>query len=158
MRLAPIQMAATLDTFRTIVTVGNISAMSRPAASDVVVSSPLAAPNRALSSGSRTNARTTRMPRDLLPQHLVHPVDADLHEPELRDHPGDHQADGDEQDGDAHQQQEGQPAILADGQDDATDRRDRRAMRSVQVMKSSICTCCTSLVMRVMSDGAGRTR
>ena len=28
------------------------------------------------------------------------------------------------------------------------------AIRSVQVMNSSICTCCTSLVMRVMSDGA----
>ena len=28
------------------------------------------------------------------------------------------------------------------------------ATSRVQVMNSSICTCCTSLVMRVMSDGA----
>ena len=41
---------------------GNIADINRPAFSDVAVRSALASSNRATSSGSRTNARTTRMP------------------------------------------------------------------------------------------------
>ena len=154
MRLAPIQMAATLDTFRTIVTVGNISAISRPAASDVVVSSPLAAPNRALSSGSRTKARTTRMPvicsrstwftrsmRTCMSRNCG--IIREITRPMAMSRTG---------------------MLTSSRRDSPPSSRTARmtppmavtgaAMRSVQVMKSSICTCCTSLVMRVMSDGA----
>ena len=62
MRLAPNQSAATLDTLSTSITVGNMNAISRPARSEVAVRSSLATPKRSASSGSRTNARTTRMP------------------------------------------------------------------------------------------------
>ena len=44
------------------VTVGNMSAISRPARRDVLVSSSLATAKRSTSTGSRTNARTTRIP------------------------------------------------------------------------------------------------
>ncbi len=44
------------------ITVGNVAAISRPARSAVWVSSSLACEKRATSCGSRTNARTTRMP------------------------------------------------------------------------------------------------
>ena len=62
MRFPPNQIAATLDTFSTSMTLGNMNAMSRPARSDELVSDWLATSKRAPSSGSRTKARTTRMP------------------------------------------------------------------------------------------------
>ncbi len=62
MRSPPSQIAATLDTLITSITVGNMNAISRPARSDVSVSASLPSANRSASSGSRTNARTTRMP------------------------------------------------------------------------------------------------
>ena len=61
-RSAPIQTAATLEVLTTSITVGNMNAISRPVISDVSVRSSFAMPKRAVSSGSRTNARTTRMP------------------------------------------------------------------------------------------------
>ena len=67
-------------------TVGNIIAISRPPRSAVAVRSSLASSKRAVSSGSRTNARTTRMPGDLLAQHAVDVVDALLHALERRHH------------------------------------------------------------------------
>ena len=62
MRSAPIHSTPMLDALMMNVTVGNIAAISRPARSDVSVSSVLAPAKRAASSGSRTKARTTRMP------------------------------------------------------------------------------------------------
>ena len=62
MRAPPNQIAATLDAFRISITLGNMNACRRPARSDVSVSASLATPNRSPSSGSRTKARTTRMP------------------------------------------------------------------------------------------------
>ena len=44
------------------ITTGNIDAISRPTEVAVAVTSALALANRAVSYGSRTNARTTRMP------------------------------------------------------------------------------------------------
>ena len=43
-------------------TAGNITAIIRPVVSEVSVRASLASPKRSTSSGSRTNARTTRMP------------------------------------------------------------------------------------------------
>ena len=62
MRSAPNQSTATLDTLSTNMTVGNMNAISRPARSEVSVRSSLPLPKRAASCGSRTKARTTRMP------------------------------------------------------------------------------------------------
>ena len=61
-RWPPNQSTATLETFSTSITMGNISAISRPARIAVSVSSALASANRLVSNGSRTKARTTRMP------------------------------------------------------------------------------------------------
>jgi hypothetical protein len=62
MRSPPIQMTATLDRLMISITVGNVAAIRRPARSDVCVSSSFACEKRSTSCGSRTNARTTRMP------------------------------------------------------------------------------------------------
>ena len=51
-----------LDRLNTSITVGHISACSLPTDSAVAVRSSFAASNRTASAGSRTNARTTRMP------------------------------------------------------------------------------------------------
>ena len=59
---APIHNTATLDRLINTLTVGNIDAMRRPARSDTSVRSWFACENRTASSGSRTNARTTRTP------------------------------------------------------------------------------------------------
>ena len=61
-RNAPNQITATDETFSTSITVGNASAISRPARRAVSVTSSLARAKRAVSTSSRTNARTTRMP------------------------------------------------------------------------------------------------
>ena len=61
-RNEPNQITATLETFRTSITTGNASAISRPARRAVSVTSALAFANRAVSMSSRTKARTTRMP------------------------------------------------------------------------------------------------
>ena len=59
---APIHSTATLDALMMKLTVGNIADISRPPRSDTSVRSALADSNRTFSCGSRTNARTTRMP------------------------------------------------------------------------------------------------
>jgi hypothetical protein len=62
MRFPPIQITETLEMLMISITVGNVAAIRRPARSAVAVSSSLACAKRAVSWGSRTNARTTRMP------------------------------------------------------------------------------------------------
>ena len=62
MRFAPNHSTHTLDALNTSITVGNITACSLPTRSAVEVSSPFAPSNRVASAGSRTNARPTRMP------------------------------------------------------------------------------------------------
>ena len=62
MRYDPNHSTATLETFSTSSTIGNIKANSRPARSAVSVSAALASAKRSTSCRSRTNARTTRMP------------------------------------------------------------------------------------------------
>src|SRR4051794_1954634 len=61
-RLAPNHNTPTLDALMRKFTVGNIVDISRPARSETSVRSPFALLNRFTSCGSRTNARTTRMP------------------------------------------------------------------------------------------------
>ena len=62
MRPAPKYTAATLEMLMVSSTAGNITAIIRPVFSDVSVRSALPLPKRTASSGSRTKARTTRMP------------------------------------------------------------------------------------------------
>ena len=62
MRSAPIQSTRILDALMMNITVGNITAIRRPVRNAVAVRSSLASSKRASSSGSRTKARTTRMP------------------------------------------------------------------------------------------------
>lgn len=61
-RSAPNQMTATLDTFTMSITVGNINPINRPPRRATLVSTWLLSSKRAVSYGSRTKARTTRMP------------------------------------------------------------------------------------------------
>ncbi len=61
-RAAPNHSTATLETLRISITVGKMSAVSRPTRSAVPVSASFASANRRVSSRSRTKARTTRMP------------------------------------------------------------------------------------------------
>ncbi len=61
-RCPPNHITATVDRFMTSMTAGNIIAMRRPARTDVSYRSVFASPNRRRSRGSVTNARITRMP------------------------------------------------------------------------------------------------
>ena len=61
-RSAPNHRTATDDTFMMSMTMGNIAAIRRPALSADSVTLSLACAKRAVSSRSRTKARTTRMP------------------------------------------------------------------------------------------------
>ena len=63
---------------------------------------------------------------DLLPQHVVDPVDARLHEPEPGDHPRDDDQEQAHQHGHADEQEQRQGRVLAHRHDDAAHQRDRR--------------------------------
>ena len=155
MRSPPNQTTATLETLRTSITVGNMNAISRPARSDVAVSVVVGHAEALDLLGLADEGPHHPDAGDLLAQHLVDAVDALLHEPELRDHPHDHQPTHDRRApgwrrpgsarGDRPRAPPGSlpPTIMIGA-----------ATNSVQVIRTSICTCCTSLVMRVISDGA----
>ena len=125
-RCAPNQSTATLETFSTSMTIGKISASSRPVRSAVAVRSALATPKRSVSYGSRTNARTTRMPvicsrstRLTVSMRVCISRNCGtirrMIEPER---------DGQHRHADQHQP--GQPDVLAQRHDDAADAHDRR--------------------------------
>ena len=86
-RCAPNHSTATLDTFTTSMTVGNISAISRPTASDTSVSSVLALAEAVLLVLVADEGADHPDAGDLLAQHPVHRVDAHLHRAEQRPHP-----------------------------------------------------------------------
>ena len=157
MRLAPNQITATLDTLTTTVTVGNITAISRPAFSDVEVSTSFATRNRSVSSGSRTKARTTRTPvscsrriwlmRSMrscmrrncgIIREIVVPTasrSTGIATTRIHDRPT------------SWLRARMMPPTAVIG----------AATSSVHVISTSICTCCTSFVMRVISEGAPKT-
>ncbi len=62
MRCAPTHTAIAEETLRISITVGNMNACRRPVTRATEVRSSLALPKRLVSAGSRTKARTTRMP------------------------------------------------------------------------------------------------
>ncbi len=153
MRPAPTQSTATLETLSTSITVGNISAISRPARMPVAVSSSLAMPNRARSSGSRTNARTTRMPlscsrstRLTVSMRLCIArncgTSRETISPIATASVGTLTASS-----------QLMPASSRIAMTIPPTHMIGAATISVQVITTSICTCCTSLVVRVISDG-----
>ena len=149
----PNQTTATHERLTITVAVGNIRLISRPPRNAVAVTSMLPARNRSISSGSRTNARTTRIPDNCSRRtSLIRSIRCCM------------------------SRKVGTiftttvPRIVATSGTDTTMIHDKAtsclsarikppiavkgaANKSVQVIKTSICTWVTSLVMRVMSDG-----
>ena len=154
MRLPPNQITATLDTLITTVTVGNITAISRPERSDVPVRSALPWRKRSVSSGSRTKARTTRMPVScsrstwlmrsmrtcmrrnwgIMREIVVPTASSSTGMATTRIH--------------------ARPTSWLSARMMPPAAVMGAATSIVHVMSTSICTCCTSFVMRVISDGA----
>ena len=153
-RLAPIHNTPMLEMLTIRPTVGNIDAISRPARSDVSVSSVLATAKRSDSSGSRTNARTTRMPvicsrSTELTRSMRICICWNAGTMRYTTCPRTSTAPG---------------IATTSTIDNPTSSRTARtipitmvsgaATMNVAASTTSIWTCCTSLVMRVMSDGA----
>ena len=153
-KLAPSHSTATLDALMRKFTVGNIDDIRRPARSDTSVRSALASEKRRASCGSRTNARTTRIPvicsrstrftwsmRSCINRKAGTMRDTSV--------PSTTAATG---------------IATTRMIDNSTLWRSARmtpttivigaAMAIVHAITTNICTCCTSLVIRVMSDGA----
>ena len=154
MRPAPNHSTATLDRFSTSSTIGNMNAWRRPAASAVAVTSSFTRAKRWASAGSRTKARTTRMPvicsrrtsfspsiRSCMTRnwgtmrHTTRPMERTrtgtetvmIHERPM-----------------SSRSARMMPPTQVIG----------AAISRTHVMRTNICTCCTSFVMRVMSEGA----
>ena len=153
-RCPPNQITATLETLRIRMTTGNIAAIQRPTNSAMPARSRLTRPNRAVSNGSRTKARTTRMPmicsRMILftasirrcialnagitlmmtkPRHSIMAGTATI---SSQDSPA------------SSLTAIATPPVIMMG----------ALAIMVQAISTTICTCWTSLVQRVMSDGA----
>ena len=154
MRCAPNQSTATLDTLMTSMTSGNISAISLPTASETSVRSVLAPPKRSCSCSSRTNARMTRMP--VICSRITRLTSSMLSCMARNS-------------GRIREMMMPTPmtraGITASSRPDSgTSSRSARMMPPtimigaetiiVKVISASICTCWTSLVVRVISDGA----
>ena len=135
-------------------TIGKISACSRPTLVATSVSSALAPPNRAVSCGSRTNARTTRIPvicsrrirltasiRACMTRNCgtIRTITA----PMASTSTGTHTAISQDSPTSSRSAMTTPPTHMIGA-----------ATSIVQVSRTSICTCCTSLVLRVISDGA----
>ena len=101
-------------------------AIQRPVRTATSVSSSLARAKRAGLDGLADERPDHPDAGDLLAQDPVHPVDAGLHQPEAGDHPGDDEADRQEQHRDADREQPGQPEVLAHRHQHAADHHDRR--------------------------------
>ena len=149
----PNHTTATHEMLTIIVAVGNIRLMSRPPRNAVAVTSMFPALNRSISSGSRTKARTTRIPESCSRRtSLMRSIRCCI------------------------KRKVGTiltttvPRIAATRGTETTMIHDRAtscfrakinppiavkgaANNSVQVIKTNICTCVTSLVMRVINEG-----
>jgi hypothetical protein len=154
MRPAPNHSTATLDTLSTSMTIGKISACSLPAASATAVTSVLAAWNRSVSTGSRTNARTTRMPvicsrsTRLMPSMRTcmsrnFGTIRAMTSPIATISTGTQTAISQDRPTSSCKAMATPPTHMIGA-----------ATSIVQDTSTSICTCCTSFVLRVISDGA----
>ena len=135
-------------------TIGNISAISRPTRSATAVRSALAAPKRSRSTGSRTNARTTRMPvicsrstrltvsmRVCMRRNCG--IIREMMSPTAMTSAGTLTT-----------MSQDEPDVLRSAMMMPPTHMIGAVTIIVQVISTSICTCCTSLVVRVISDGA----
>ena len=153
-RNAPNQMTATLETLSTNITIGNMSAKSRPARRPRSVTSAFACSKRSVSTSSRTNARITRMPMSCsrstrLTVSILACICWNSGTSRNTTMP---------------------MAMSSTGTATAMSQLSCRSCcrakitppiarigaetSRVKVISTSICTCCTSFVLRVMSDGA----
>ncbi len=141
----------------TSITVGNIPACQRPARIATAVRSVLATLNRSVSCGSRTNARTTRTPvicsrRSLLTSSMRTCMARKLGTIRLMMNPmamtstGTATASSQDRPRFSRMAISTPPTIMIGA-----------ATISVQLSRTSICTCWTSLVSRVISDGAPKS-
>ncbi len=153
-RCPPNQITATLETFTTSITSGNIVASQRPAFTATSVRSSFAWPNRSCSCGSRTNARTTRMPVICSRStRLTSSIRLCIlrkfgtirltTKPTVRNSAGTTTARIQPRPMSSRSAISTPPTIMI-GAETAI----------VQPISTSICTCWTSLVVRVISDGA----
>ena len=153
-RCPPNHRTATLDTFRTSSTAGNIVAIQRPTVTATVVRSRLAARKRSTSYGSRTKERTTRIPLICSRRTRLRPsirtcrtrkpgTMRETTRPTTRPSAGTQTASSQDSPRSSRTAMTTPPTIMI-GADTII----------VQDSRTSICTCCTSLVLRVMSDGA----
>ena len=154
MRCPPNHSTATLDRLMTSMTDGNISAISRPTRSDTSISSVLATSKRCRSCSSRTNARITRMPvicsrTTRLIRSMRTCIVRNSGRIRTMIIPTMPTSTG---------------TITSSRPDSGMSWRSAITMPpthmigadtiSVKLSSTSICTCCTSLVVRVISDGA----
>jgi hypothetical protein len=154
MRRAPNQMTATLEPLITSITIGNMRAMSRPADSDVSVRSSLTRSKRAASCGSRTKARTTRMPVICSRRTRLTPSIRSCIRRNRGTIPATTRPRPIPRTGRLTARSQDSPASCRSAMSTPPTTVIGAAMAIVQVMATSSWTCCTSLVMRVMSDGA----
>ena len=136
------------------ITIGKIDAISRPTEVAVSVRSALASAKRAVSYGSRTNARTTRMP-------VICSRSTRLTGRSGSASAGTAAASFESS---GRSRWPAQASATATSQDRPTSSRRAMMMPPIMVIgaatnivllsSTSICTCCTSLVLRVISDGA----
>ena len=135
-------------------TVGNIVDISRPARSDTSVNSALAPAKRAVSSGSRTKARTTRMPlicsrSTALTRSMRACISLTAGTMRLITNPRMSTADGM-----ATSSTTDRPTSSCTARTNPIAIVSGAEIIIVAAITISIWTCCTSLVMRVMRDGA----
>ena len=151
---APNHSTATLDTFMMSITTGNTSANRRPALTAVPVTSALARSKRAVSRSSRTNARTTRMPvscsrSTLLTVSRRACISRKSGTMRLTMNPMTMSITGI-----ATTRIHDSPTSWRSAMMTPPIARIGAETSSVHVVSTRICTCCTSLVVRVISDGA----
>ncbi len=140
------------------ITVGNITAISRPTAIEVSRTSSLACPKRSSSRASRTNARITRMPA-ICSRRVRFTASRRacicrnsgrmrrISRPMKSISTG-ATATSSSESGPSWRMASSTPPTSVIG----------AATTSVKVMSASVCTCCTSLVVRVISEGAPEGR
>ncbi len=154
MRRAPNHSTPTLDALMMNSSIGNISAISRPARSETSVRPSLTSSNRSTSRSSRTKARTTRMPvicsrstelARSMRSCMVRNRGTIFHTtvPTLSPSAGRATTTSHARPVSCWRARMMPPTIVIGA-----------ATANVQAMTTSIWTCCTSLVMRVISDGA----
>jgi hypothetical protein len=125
-RWPPNHITATLETFITSMTVGNISAMRRPTRMDTFIRSVLAPSNRCCFVGVLHERADDPDAADLLAQDPVDQVDLFLHRPEQRAHLRDDRRHAHQQDRHDDEQERGQCHVLAKRHDDPAEAHDRR--------------------------------